>query len=682
MNPTCSIIQYVSDTETKPISFRDAAQGIIAGRWSAKVKAVRDAYAAGLVAPAIPKIVRGKMETDEEARHRTIKEHTTEPKSRLPGILFSGTFSYRNEDALLQHSGLICADLDDLGSQTDAIKERIAGDPHCLFAFVSPTGTGVKAVFVCDPTKPHHEAFEALDNYIHSAFGLMIDVKCADVSRICFVSHDPEAFIAETVLPLPAIDPKNRPAPKQFKPKPVHAPGAELTTIEDYNLRGPVEIPSILEKHGWTKAHGIYWTRPGKDKGTSASWGYYENTLIVYSDDPATGFPSDQKGFDPFAVYSYLEHNGFRRGKEKSRQENNMDRIAGPAPETEQKTEPTGTEPDEIETRRVRECAPPKEPETRLFLAGKPIATPGNLVTLISKAKTGKTATLGAAVSAIIGAHYDHQNLDTFKFTSTHTTQAVVLIDTEQSPYDAWTCHSRTLSRAAAQGKDPDWLRHYALVGYDHKQLKAALPKILKKASEAHQGIFTVILDGVADFVASVNDEVACNEFISSIRALSIEYNCPIICVIHSNEGVKTGDDGRGWLGKELTRKAESNLLLKKSGDTTTITSEKQRKAPITEDDNVAFRWSEEHGRHVSTTHAKNKKMGRPSEYDPNVLINFVPKPDEQARTMGWIHKEVREMPCGISDRSFRDMLAEWVLTGQVEKVKMPGAAGYKRTGR
>lgn len=60
------------------------------------------------------------------------------------------------------------------------------------------------------------------------------------------------------------------------------------------------------------------------------------------------------------------------------------------------------------------------------------------------------------------------------------------------------------------------------------------------------------------------------------------------------------GDDGRGHLGKQLTRKAESNLLLKKEEDVTVITSEKQRKAPITAADGVAFKWSNGKGMHVS----------------------------------------------------------------------------------
>lgn len=259
------------------------------------------------------------------------------------------------------------------------------------------------------------------------------------------------------------------------------------------------------------------------------------------------------------------------------------------------------------ESRRVSITAKPTEPLTRLFLAQKPIATPGNLVTLISRAKTGKTAEIGAIVAAIIAAHYDRHHQDTLGFTAPHTKEAVVQIDTEQSFFDAYTCHQRAFARAG-QVEDVPWLLHYALVGYGVEQLKSSLVAIMAKAKSDHGSVFILILDGVADFVLSVNDEAECNAFISWLRALAVQYDCPIVCVIHSNEAAKAGDDGRGHLGKQLTRKAESNLLLKKVGEITTVTSEKQRKAPITEEDGVAFKWSEAEQRHVSCGSIPNQK--------------------------------------------------------------------------
>ncbi len=262
---------------------------------------------------------------------------------------------------------------------------------------------------------------------------------------------------------------------------------------------------------------------------------------------------------------------------------------------------------------RVSLATEPKVPTVRLFLAGKPIATPGNIQTLISRAKTGKTAAIGGVIAAIIAAHYDRSGMDTLGFTAPHTNEAVVLIDTEQAPYDAFTCHQRAIARAG-ETRDPDWLCHYAVVGYGVKELKEFFVAALKQAKEIHSGVFMAILDGVADFVNSVNDEQECNEFQTWLRALSIDYDCPILCVIHSNEAVQSGDDGRGHLGKQLTRKAESNLLLKKENGITTITSEKQRKAPITEEDGISFQWSDSAGRHVSCK-IPEKKAGAKKVY-------------------------------------------------------------------
>lgn len=325
---------------------------------------------------------------------------------------------------------------------------------------------------------------------------------------------------------------------------------------------------------------------------------------------------------------------------------------------------------------RVRHSSPPPEPQTRLFLAGKPISTPGNLTTIISRAKTGKTATLGAAVAAIIAAHNDRHDLDTLGFTAPHTDEAVILIDTEQSPYDAWVCHDRAIKRA--NSPDPEWLHHHAMVGHTPKQLREGLSKIITEATAAHKGIFTIILDGVADFVSSVNDEAETKEFIAWLRTITVTHNCPCICVIHSNEGVKTGDDGRGHLGKELTRKAESNLLLKKSGDVTTITSEKQRKAPITEADNISFRWSDEHQRHMSCESPADpakKSGGRKKLHTIEEFWDTLPKPGARPMSAGQIHRFANDLKT-VKLQTFKDLLSDAVTEGKLVRSFQEGA-GY-----
>lgn len=319
----------------------------------------------------------------------------------------------------------------------------------------------------------------------------------------------------------------------------------------------------------------------------------------------------------------------------------------------------------------------PAEPVTRLFLAGKPIATPGNLMTLISRAKTGKTATLGAATAAIITAASGTATLsDNLGFTATNPNgHAVIVIDTEQSPFDAWTCYSRTMARAGTD-QDPDWLYHYCLVGHTPEQLKQALDTIITQAKAKHTSIFCVILDGVADFVNSVNDEAECNGFVNWLRERTVAHDCPAICVIHSNEGVKTGDDGRGHLGKQLTRKAESNLLLRKTSDVTTITSEKQRKAPITEQDGIAFRWDDTQQRHVSCERQEGKpSAGRKRQHTIAEFMECIPAKTAKPLPGTQIHR----LAATVSDikiNTFKDLLAAAAREGELERV-FDEKAGY-----
>jgi hypothetical protein len=89
---------------------------------------------------------------------------------------------------------------------------------------------------------------------------------------------------------------------------------------------------------------------------------------------------------------------------------------------------------------------------------------------------------------------------------------------------------------------------------------------------------------------------------VAELHALAIQYNCPIICVIHLNPG---GEKERGHLGSQLVRKSDSNLKLEKDGEVTVVWSEKQRRAPIFKDKGPRFAWSEELMMHASINATK-----------------------------------------------------------------------------
>src|SRR5688500_3949349 len=85
-------------------------------------------------------------------------------KRALPGTFWSGLFSSRRKAGLLNHSGLICADFDHVADPA-ALRDQLGRDPHCVAAWISPSGTGVKALFAVDPTRSHSESWRAVNEH-------------------------------------------------------------------------------------------------------------------------------------------------------------------------------------------------------------------------------------------------------------------------------------------------------------------------------------------------------------------------------------------------------------------------------------------------------------------------------------------------------------------------------------
>jgi hypothetical protein len=82
----------------------------------------------------------------------------------------------------------------------------------------------------------------------------------------------------------------------------------------------------------------------------------------------------------------------------------------------------------------------------------------------------------------------------------------------------------------------------------------------------------------------------------------------------------------------------------------------------------------------ASESAAAKSPGGRPLKYDPAKLLPCVPGPDAKPLPVPQIHRLVRELPCGITDRGFRDMMEKWVETGEVERVPMtPAGFAFRR---
>lgn len=197
-------------------------------------------------------------------------------KKALPGVMWSGTFTLRKKDALLQHSGLLCADLDELGREKlGEVSAKLRQSPFLWAVFVSPTADGLKAVFRVRANLANHEAsFRAVEQHVFELTGVEIDKKCSDVSRLCFLSHDPDVHLNESARELlPLIETKT---------KAEQVPVAAVSTNVELR-RGITE--GLFGDVAWNTPTSGYVTCPGQHLHTSADG---ERDCEVYLDNVPT----------------------------------------------------------------------------------------------------------------------------------------------------------------------------------------------------------------------------------------------------------------------------------------------------------------------------------------------------------------------------------------------------------
>ena len=137
---------------------------------------------------ALTRIQSGKSKETVEALRETGDKKL---KLQLPVVLFSGEFKERKDDALIDHSGLVVLDFDHL-EDVNEIKRNLATDNYVYAVWVSPSGTGLKALVKIKFPERHRDQFRALVKYFDKQYGLEVDSSGINESRACFESYDPE----------------------------------------------------------------------------------------------------------------------------------------------------------------------------------------------------------------------------------------------------------------------------------------------------------------------------------------------------------------------------------------------------------------------------------------------------------------------------------------------------------
>jgi len=158
------------------------------------------------------------------------KAKTEETKRRLTAVTPSGKFKKQGKDGLETHSGILCIDID--AKDNDGVDVLAIREDEFLYALHKSTGgEGYAAYYRIEPDR-HLEAFYALEKRLADKFHIIVDPACKDVSRLRFVSFDPEAFIAS----------KNVQVFKSYLPKVKAAP------VPKFYPHGEHDVEHILQQ--------------------------------------------------------------------------------------------------------------------------------------------------------------------------------------------------------------------------------------------------------------------------------------------------------------------------------------------------------------------------------------------------------------------------------------------------
>jgi len=114
-----------------------------------------------------------------------------------PAIAPSGVFKKRRKlEFIQQYNPFFVLDIDNIPvNQLPTLKEKAVSVHYTRACFVSPSGKGLKIFVMSNNTIDDHESsFNKIANYYEKNLDFKIDRSGKDISRLCFLSYDPECY--------------------------------------------------------------------------------------------------------------------------------------------------------------------------------------------------------------------------------------------------------------------------------------------------------------------------------------------------------------------------------------------------------------------------------------------------------------------------------------------------------
>jgi hypothetical protein len=182
------------------------------------------------------------------------------------------------------------------------------------------------------------------------------------------------------------------------------------------------------------------------------------------------------------------------------------------------------------------------------------ICTQGEIMQVSGQKKAGKSNVLKFMLATALMPEVD--TMQTLGIRAMYTTKDVVFVDTEQSKQKTQEFNNRVLQIAGLKD-EPTNLHFYNIRAFDMKQRMDFLTEFL---FQEHKDASLIIIDGITDFIDSVNNEEVSKKLIDTLlKQLGGELS--IVVTIH--EG-KDGNGARGHIGQEIERKCVGAISVSK----------------------------------------------------------------------------------------------------------------------
>lgn len=540
-----TIYPKITETVTgKDIELDKVLQFIKSGRWEEKVNTLR----------------KEKSENGKSDTYKALKKD-------LPYFTTSGTFSKRSEDGLIDHSGFIAVDIDNL-QDLQKIKEQVKKDRYTYAVFTSCSGNGLCVIVKIDPEN-HYESFSNIAIYYTQTHQTEID-HLADISRPRFISYDPDLY----------INPDSQLFDLEYEQKEeIHYEAFTTHHNTDESLKKAVEL--VERNHTYTDGgkhnYMVDLARVSNKLGIdlSALQGFVRACYPDWYQNPTNAIEHIYRS-------KKADHGAFQKTT------------------YSQKTETTYTvkesQDDFLKKLKSLEADwnnPAKKPVPVVSVKGNIISTAGNITLYSGHSKVGKSG----AITAIKAGSMPLTGLkiDTLGFDVVPNTEGKLFlsIDTEQSWYN-FDKNFRDSVNRSGQSSAPEWFKSVWLKNEPTKKLIEYTWKALEIYDKEFGGVYHIVIDGIGDYVLSANDDAESRTIVTEFTQMAEKYKCPLSTMLHLNPG---SEKQRGHLGTFLQHKSESVLTITRQSDVSQIHFQLLRNGGDAPD--ILFKYDKSKGYHV-----------------------------------------------------------------------------------